>query len=111
MQALLQEAPGGDRDSAVVASGIGRFSRFRSGKHLARLMQHGNLQPLQWRMSVRLRLVNASHTNLQSPLIQLAKPLPRSREHLNKLAQKLRRSKAAIVLSAAIARCGGLSLH
>lgn len=103
VQALLEEDQVGIVTALLLRAVIGRFSRFRSGKHLAAYCSTAPCNRSSGKRQSDSGLINAGHPDLRAALIQLAKRLPRSGGHWSELAQKLRRRKAANVVSAAIA--------
>lgn len=103
VQTLRQQPGVGVVTALLLRAVIGRFDRFRSGKQLSR---YCGLTPRNASSGKRQSdggLVAEGHDDLRAALIQLAKRLPRHESRWRELHARLRKTKPANVVSAAIA--------
>ena len=103
MQKLLEQPGVGLVTAMLLRAVVGRFDRFRSGKQLARYCGVTPCNASSGKRQADRGLVPAGHEDLRAALIQLAKRLPRQDPHWKEFKERLRKSKPANVVSAAIA--------
>lgn len=103
MEKLLQQPGIGLVTAATLRAVVGRFDRFRSGKHLSRYCGVTPCNASSGKRQADAGLIEAGHDILRPMLIQLAKRLPRHEPRWRELSVKLRKTKPANVASAAIA--------
>lgn len=102
--AKLKEQPGiGTVTAVTMRAVIGRFDRFRNGKQLSRYCGVTPCNASSGKRQSDAGLIEAGNEILRAMLIQLAKRLPRHDPHWRELSNRLRRTKGANVVSAAIA--------
>ena len=100
----LREQPGVGLVTAVMLrAAIGRFDRFRTGKQLSRYCGLSPCNASSGKRQADAGLIKAGPEDLRSVLIQLAKRLPRHVPEWHAQWVRLRRTKPANVVSAAIA--------
>jgi transposase len=103
VQKLLEQPGVGLVTALLLRAVVGRFDRFQSGKQLARYCGVTPCNASSGKRQADRGLVPAGHEDLRAALIQLAKRLPRQDEHWKEFKERLRKSKPANVVSAAIA--------
>jgi transposase len=103
VQRLLEQAGVGLITAVMLRAVIGQFDRFRSGKHLSRYCGLTPCNASSGKRQADAGLIQAGHDDLRAILIQLAKRLPRLEPRWKELHSKLRKTKPANVVSAAIA--------
>lgn len=82
---------------------IGRFDRFRNGKHLSNYCSVSPRNASSGKRQSDAGLISNGHEDLRAALIQLAKRLPRLDPRWKELHTNLRKTKGANVASAALA--------
>lgn len=87
----------------LLRSVIGRFDRFRNGKHLSNYCSVSPRNASSGKRQADAGLISNGHEDLRAVLIQLAKRLPRLDPRWKELHTKLKKTKGANVTSAAIA--------
>jgi transposase len=87
----------------LLRSVIGRFERFRNGKHLSNYCSVSPRNASSGKRQADAGLISNGHEDLRAALIQLAKRLPRLDPRWKELHTKLRKTKGANVASAALA--------
>jgi transposase len=87
----------------LLRSVIGRFDRFRNGKHLSNYCSVSPRNASSGKRQASAGLISQGHEDLRAVLIQLAKRLPRLDPRWQALHTQLRKTKGANVTSAAIA--------
>lgn len=112
VQKLLDQTNVGLVTAMLLRAVVGRFDRFKNGKQLSR---YCGLTPQNASSGKRVAdagLVPTGHRDLRSVLIQMAKRLPRGKEsHWKEMHERLRKTKPANVVSAAIANRWLRRLH
>lgn len=103
VQRLLEQAGVGLITAVMLRAVIGQFDRFRSGKHLSRYCGLTPCNASSGKRQADAGLIQAGHDDLRAILIQLAKRLPRLEPRWKELHSKLRKTKPANVVTAAIA--------
>lgn len=100
---LLEQAGVGLITAITLRAEIGRFDRFRTGKQLARFCGVTPRNASSGKRVADAGLIAESNKNLRRVLIEAAKRLPRHEPRWKELQVRLRRTKPANVVSAAIA--------
>ncbi len=103
VQRLLEQAGVGLVTAVLLRAVIGRFDRFRNGKQLARYCGLTPCNASSGKRQADAGLISAGHDDLRAVLIQLAKRLPRHEPTWREFHTRLRKTKPANVVSAAIA--------
>ena len=103
VQRLLEQEGVGLVTALLLRAVIGRFDRFRSGKQLARYCGLTPCNASSGKRQADAGLIEAGHDDLRAVLIQLAKRLPRQSQRWREMSTRMRRTKPANVVSAAIA--------
>jgi len=102
--ARLKEQPGvGVVTAVTLRAVIGRFDRFRTGKQLAKYCGVTPCNASSGKRQSDAGLIESGNDILRPLLIQLAKRLPRHHAYWKELHGKLRKTKGANVVSAALA--------
>ncbi len=103
VEELLQKKGVGLVTAFLLRAVIGRFDRFRSGKHLSNYCGLSPCNASSGKRQADAGLIQSGHDDLRAVLIQLAKRLPRLDPHWKEVHTRLRKTKPANVVSAAIA--------
>lgn len=103
VQKLLEQVSVGLVTAMLLRAVVGRFDRFRNGKQLSRYCGVTPCNASSGKRQADAGLVPAGHDDLRAALIQLAKRLPRQDPHWREFKERLRKTKPANVVSAAIA--------
>jgi len=102
-QRLLAQPGVGLITAVMLRAQIGRFDRFRSGKHLSRFCGVTPCNASSGRRQADAGLIKAGSRELRAALIQLAQRLPRCDGHWREMKVRLCRTKPANVATCAIA--------
>ena len=100
---LLAQANVGLVTAMLLRAIVGRFDRFKNGKQLSRYCGLTPQNASSGKRQADAGLIQAGHPDLRSVLIQMAKRLPRSDARWKEFHERLRKTKSANVVSAAIA--------
>jgi transposase len=102
-QRLLEQPGVGLITAVTLRAEIGRFDRFRSGKHLSRFCAVTPCNASSGKRQADAGLVKAGSPELRAVLIELAQRLPRLDGHWKDMKNRLSRKKPANVVTCAIA--------